>query len=439
MKTIWKIIAVVIFILMAVASPAARQPSPLYAQSADAGNIVHLQVNNCNNNGICEPQFGENYLGCPLDCPGNPPPPPPPVHHPSANHSLDPYNISVTVNEDLTALITWNTYDASVGYLSWGRTAETADGTIAEINFGIEHAIQLTSLQPNSQYFFKIETRSEDGRHGQSSVYSFITPSLISSPQNITDFHFQLVGQDILLLWQNPNDPNFQKTIILRSDIFYPNDPQGPGLIYEGQGTTTLDQRVKVFHDYYYTAFAEDIYGHYSSGVTLHVRLIPYTEKLASSTSSVLPTIIQLSDIGIEQNRHQVYFSNGIAEIEKNIPIRFFIGESALPTGTNEIILNIENEFAPGSFTSSLMRTTVNDHVYEATVPAFTSLGQYRFLISALNKKNQTIGQAGGILEVIKQKSFCWYCYLWEIYKADYYVAYFFGFLDYLGWLVIHI
>ena len=56
---------------------------PVLATTSSDGVNIFVVVHNCNDNGICEPELGENYFGCPLDCLPPPPPPiePPPVHH----------------------------------------------------------------------------------------------------------------------------------------------------------------------------------------------------------------------------------------------------------------------------------------------------------------------------------------------------------------------
>ena len=167
----------------------------IFSQSSPDGTIIHLNVNNCNNNNICEPLLGENYQGCPLDCNASSTPTSTPSTAPGGRQSLiqNPnqppqiFNVSVTVDKDLNALIRWESYPSTVGYLSWGRNTDTKDGTIAEISFQTEHSVQLASLQPNTRYYFLIQFIDQAGRSAYSNIYSFITPpsSAISSPVSI--------------------------------------------------------------------------------------------------------------------------------------------------------------------------------------------------------------------------------------------------------------
>jgi hypothetical protein len=70
---------------------------------------------------------------------------------------------------------------------------------------------------------------------------------------------FYAVGSDngIDLSWSNPIDPRFISVRIMRSNIFFPNNPNDGQLIYEGSEQSFFDASAVVGKTYYYAIFAE--------------------------------------------------------------------------------------------------------------------------------------------------------------------------------------
>ncbi|RJQ52749.1 MAG: hypothetical protein C4521_09590 [Actinobacteria bacterium] len=78
-------------------------------------------------------------------------------------------------------------------------------------------------------------------------------------------------GGFILLTWTNPADADLEAVRVLRSTVGYAQDPDsgaGQTQVYEGAGTEYLDTGVIVGDTYFYTAFARDKAGNWSSAAT---------------------------------------------------------------------------------------------------------------------------------------------------------------------------
>ena len=99
--------------------------TPIFQSSAVLNETgINLQVTEvpvCNDNGICEPERGENYENCPLDCPA--PAPPGAVLIPDTTPPLI-YNLLISKITLNSAEISWDTNEQALCQLFWGKTQE---------------------------------------------------------------------------------------------------------------------------------------------------------------------------------------------------------------------------------------------------------------------------------------------------------------------------
>ncbi|HZS43043.1 MAG TPA: fibronectin type III domain-containing protein [Candidatus Paceibacterota bacterium] len=389
------------------------------ALAADTASVVELQVHNCNNNNICEPQFGETYGGCPLDCNASSTP------APSANINYGPAPLTAVTSSgissavlpqsikvinlfDTSVLIEWQTTGESIGLLNWGKTADTEKGGVTEINYGINHQIELDYLEPATLYYFKIQSTDRKGQSSFVGPIPFLTLSPFQSPINILNFSYQLVGSSVKLTWQYSSEQPFRDLVLTRSDFNYPIDSAHGKEIYKGTGTSVTDGPLQINHDYYYAAFVENIDGNFSSGALLHLRIIPALNNrneqvfvATSSTSILSPTSKNLFRISIEQNNEQKYFYNNLAQVEGNNSIKFIVSTESLPENFYQVILSVQDEKDFNKFNVYNLTREGSNNTFEALIPAYHKIGLYEFFISAVDANGTTLIQQKGKLQTI--------------------------------------
>lgn len=93
-----------------------------------------------------------------------------------------------------------------------------------------------------------------------------IFPRDITSPTNVSFFRAEPGDKEIFLSWVNPKDLDFSFVRIERSEEFSPLAP-GKGLVvYKGRDQSFLDKDLINGKRYYYTIWAFDAAGNFSSG-----------------------------------------------------------------------------------------------------------------------------------------------------------------------------
>ena len=158
--------------------------------AAGDGTVIHLNVQNCNNNNICESQYGENANACPLDCTATSTPPATSTSNGGGRSSLIqhpfdsdivPNSLRVSFDTDGSAIISWKTYGLAKDTLYWGRSADTEIGSIGEIDFKIDHYFLIYNLKPSTLYFYRIESVDRWSHHSYLNNQYFITPNVTVS------------------------------------------------------------------------------------------------------------------------------------------------------------------------------------------------------------------------------------------------------------------
>jgi hypothetical protein len=174
----------ILFFILTAALVSIGRPTTIFAQSDQSGTIIRLNVHNCNNDGRCQAQYGENYPACPFDCTRTQTDVIPFTETPTTSftcYDSDIINstIKITFNSYGTAIISWQTCGESIDGLSWGRTVDTEIGIISEINFNIQHSVEIPNLEPNTLYFYSIESVDNHGHLSRLNDLYFITPNIV--------------------------------------------------------------------------------------------------------------------------------------------------------------------------------------------------------------------------------------------------------------------
>lgn len=240
--------------------------SPFFsnALSDSTGLDVSLEIVHCNNNGICEPPL-ENFLNCPNDCK------PPDEGRTGGSVILTEEDIFMNIKvvpSYTSAVITWTSTLPTIYNLSWGEDLEFRDGVLKNIHFVNDHRVQLINLKSGTLYYFKIEAQTHLGKviSSGNKYFTTLVPPDTTPPGNPTNVTATPSDNKITVEWTNPRDLDFDYVRIVRSTDEYISNPYLGKLVYEGSGQYFYDLDVISGNRYFYTLFARDKSGNFSSG-----------------------------------------------------------------------------------------------------------------------------------------------------------------------------
>jgi len=177
------------------------------------------------------------------------------------------FNIQKRVDR-FSAAITWDTNKDAACSFEWGQTAGYFTNIANEIEYKKTHVVQVIDLIPATTYFYGIECHDGWDHQARTPIYQFTTESLEdnTAPANVSNFKAEAATDAIILSWKNPEDADLAGVKIVRSDKFFVKSPTAGTVIFNGSGTRAIDRDAAAGKRYYYTAFAYDKNGNYSSG-----------------------------------------------------------------------------------------------------------------------------------------------------------------------------
>jgi len=241
-------------------------PTSFSCANSTNGININLDVNGCNKNGICE-VGKEDFISCPEDCS-------------TKGGEGGSTGGSITVDQNnlfqnlavvpgyTSATIKWDSFVPTIFILKWGESNDYQSGTLQNVNFVNNHSVVLSNLKSNTIYYFTIETETYLGKTVviSNKTFTTTTPPDTEPPMNPTGATALSATSGITISWINPKDKDFSYIRVVRSTERYQSDPYGGRLIYEGSGQYLRDGDVKEGIHYYYTIFARDKNGNFSSG-----------------------------------------------------------------------------------------------------------------------------------------------------------------------------
>ncbi len=378
----------------------------------------------CNNNGICESARGETADNCSSDCAVVVPPTPRP---PSVRRDIVPPRIFNLLIKEITlnsAVVSWETDELALCQLFWGRTSEYRQEVISEESLYFKHSTGMTGLIPSTIYHFKIVCQDNQKNESETGNQKFITLALPDTvpPTNVSNFEATPDDRQITLVWENPPDPDFKAVKIMRSEEFYPSNPQEGTLVYDDKGTSFVDIELTNGIKYYYTAFAYDRSGNYASGAI--VSAIPWEEgvppvKIFGCTDpSALnynpkatiddgscefppppPEIekLTLKDFDFIQGGEKIpLIEEKIIKVKSEKSLTVSIDYEKIPEVLKTIMVTLEKD---GKFFSFLLRINPDKTAYEAVIFP-PEPGVYPLTITVLDYKNQTLKKIIGELRI---------------------------------------
>lgn len=354
----------------------------------------------CNNNGSCE--AGETSSNCPNDCVVAPTPTPVSVSGIGGAKGVTlPNVINLEVHPiHNSAFISWSVTKLSYAVLQWGKTEECEMGSVSGLEILIEHKAFLDNLEPDTFYYFVIELMDEDGN--KNSIYpqrfKTLTEPDVEFPANVKDLIVVRLGESnaALLKWTNPSDVDFAGVRIVRSDRFFPQGIYDGTTVYEGDESTAVDINLEEDITYYYSVFAYDFSGNYSSGAiatfAIHRPGVPVVIPVVPP-DQVPPEVakMDLSFFRFFQDDLKLPVIDGKFIIDSGKPFKILLPYEQAPEVLKTIVITLFEPSEEKKQFSFLLKVNKDKTGYEAIIAPLKAPGLYEASIAVLDYKNQAL------------------------------------------------
>lgn len=214
--------------------------------------------------------------------------------------SLSIVNVQVVTTTLSTATISWQTDADALCQWYWGTTIDYTSGSASEVSLISNHLTEIVSLSSSTTYHFKIACRDSVGHRAETSDYTFTTkaeeaPSVLT---NVIGLYLIEGDRQLQLFWQNPTFPDLSGVSIRRSTLGYPALTTGVE-VYNGLGEPATAGEVSFLNTgltngtrYYYSVFAYDSAGNFSSGAG--VNGVPTSTPVVPPATTTQPDVTDL-------------------------------------------------------------------------------------------------------------------------------------------------
>lgn len=296
------------------------------ASSSSDGLNVNLHIGTCNYNEICEPDLGEDLYVCALDCT-------PIVVPPDSKRGVSGSLVMDNSFNDLTVevsytsvIIKWKSFLPTMSNIKWGKNPDYKDGTIKNVNYYLDHRVEINNLLEGTTYYFTIESENLLRKTTTLENQSFRTLSSLDTtpPVNPTNVKASSGISGVTLSWVNPKDEDFDYIRVMRNLDRYYGSPFIGTLVYEGTGNYFLDSKVTKDNKYLYSLFSRDRAGNYSSGSLIDIVHNPKGFDKWGEVTPPIEVVEPLPSISfiISQGASDYEFKNGnFFNLDANSPI----------------------------------------------------------------------------------------------------------------------
>lgn len=380
--------------------------SSLLSATSSDGLDVNLHIGSCNNNGICE-AGSEDFFVCPADC--TPVVVPPTSSGGAIVGSLVMDNVfnnlRIEVGYD-NAVIKWNSFIPTTTNVKWGTSPDYKEGVIKNIDFLLEHRVQINGLESGTIYYFTIEAENLLRKTNSLENQLFRTLSLLDTtpPSNPTNVNIISSSSGITISWDNPPDPDFDYVRIMRNKSRYYGSPYIGNLVYEGDSKYFTDSQVKEGEQYFYSLFSRDRIGNYSSGSLIKTI---YNPEGKDNWGSILTPVEEVEPIKedyiVSQNSSYYYFKTGdVLSLSGDNSINIKTNHSS-KTKNDDMWVSIkdQNEVIVGQYFFS--RVKDEDGFINVTVPLFRESGYYNIDIYNYTNDSSYLVNSG-VFKINKSK-----------------------------------
>ena len=321
--------------------------------------------------------------------------------------------VAVTLSYD-SATINWVTNDLALSRVSWGTSPDYRDGTIAGEQYTKNHSTLISDLVANKRYYFQIISIGANGaesRYGD--VFVTLNPPDTEAPSNVSEFSAIAQLTYIQLSWNNPPETDFTFLRIVKSDKFFPLDPLNGEVIYEGSGRSFSDFYVTPGIIYYYTVFARDVNGNYSSGSVAYSMIASSdgvnTDPTAPAVDIQLPSVKNPPLFPSAFKDFNFSLRDGLTlDLEESTipvgqPLEISIPKDRLPDDGSFLTLTVED---PGKKMASSTYLFFYDQVnqnYKVKTQAFKTPKNYSLVVTVFNSTKLIIEKVSGSVEVVSE------------------------------------
>ena len=285
-----------------------------------------------------------------------------------------------------SVLMQWGTSRYAQYELRWGRTVSYELGFVTNEIFRKEHSTVITNLEPATTYAYKLIGYDRDGRATVLSESNFITSTLPDTvaPANVSNLTVSVDGNRAYLSWDIPKDDDFSHVRIVRSPLFYPNDPHDGFIAYVGPSESFVDT-----YDFfensrlYYTVFSYDQSGNISSGAVVTAQpVFADTALPPNQDASSTRIALRVEDILVIQNNTIIpSFEEGFS-IDADTPFTIRIPYELLPEHLKTITVTLTHPIEQARTFSFLLRVNKDKTAYEAVVSPLKTPGVFQTLFS---------------------------------------------------------
>lgn len=334
-----------------------------------------------------------------------------------------------------SALISWNTNENSSAYIYYGQTLSYEIGSrqAHPDTFISTHEIKLENLEANTRYYFQARSLDSAGNQSIKDGFEFRTLAEKKIIANIGEFKAVAGDGEIFLSWRSPLSADFQAMKILRREKFYPKSLEEGLLIYDGKENSFIDKNLVNGITYYYTVFAYDASGNYSSGAV--AKAMPWKFGLPFPSPTLTPQIssspvispivsvfpspeianLKLEDFNFSQGGKNLKITEGKIEVDSGKSLVVAIDVKKIPESVGTIMFILAQDGEPQSF---LFKFDAAKNEYSVSFAPPDIGGVYSLTIAILDKNNNPAQAISGnlIVSVASQelKKSPWYIdWLW--------------------------
>lgn len=272
---------------------------------------------------------------------------------------------------------------------------------------------------------------------------------------NVNNFKATKNGENARLSWTNPNYAQFSSVVIIKSAGRIPTGPTDGEIIYNGSGSTVVDNEIRSGVTYYYLALTKSQSGDYSSGALTSYKdeniidpppppcvgcvdgddgdggaggtgddgdgrgtggligsgpVLPFEQlPVVSWSTSSEQKIIGPTELFVFKQageKTKPFFENGRLKIRGNKAFTISVDYYKMPEVLKTIGVTIYNIKNPNQSFSFLMKLNADKTAYEATVGAMEEDGEYAISIYLINYEDQTVRKYNGQLAIVGSLGF---------------------------------
>ena len=162
-----------------------------------------------------------------------------PINKASAGPSINNVQIDNIINGQ--ADVTWHTDEAARSVIYFGKDSTNLTRVVSSSLYKNYHRLQLTVLEPNTTYYYKIVVFNREGEASETFVQNFPTGNMIDTirPKFIDAEVVQVTGDSVSLYWTT-NEPTIAR-------IHYGYDSDLPKTVV-GYGAYHEEHEMTVYH-----------------------------------------------------------------------------------------------------------------------------------------------------------------------------------------------